>query len=743
MSDVLNTSVKMNDYASKTLKNINQNLEKLISSFDVLAKALNENKRAHIANSKAISVAERSMQHQRKAANQARNSLKQYGDQAMKAKGKFSLLGDSVQGLAKRFIALSTLKTVTSEVDNFANTQARLNTMNDGLQTTSELYKKIYQSAQRSRAPIDGVSATVAKLGIVAKDAFRNNDEIVAFTEIFNKAAVVSGSSAAERSNAMYQLSQGMASGRLQGDELRSVRENAPMMFKAIQKELETQFGKGFDFEKIAREGLITPDVIKRAAFKSAKDINTAFDKMPMTFGSFATQALNKIRFVAQDVFAYIVKIINRPDVKNAINTVANAASKSIMFVWEIVKVLGKAIVGVIGVIKKIAPVIKPLVVAFGTLYAITKGYILLMKGWAMLVGVWKGLCFAFAVAKFILGGATSFATKATLYQTMAQLGLNKAQMVGLIITGKILLIILLVIGAIWGVIQVINYCCGTSISVCGVIFGAVCTLAAGVANIGMGVWNFILSLLDNMIDPFIGIAEFIYNCFNGGFTGWMGVVQNAFGQLVSGLLAILKPLLEVWDMVFDTNAVAKVTGWQNTAKGWGKTEKAANFETGHLKKKFGASKELRFGYSDAWNYGYDKGKAFGENPLGALNSMFGKNIPGIPSDAEIDAMAGKIGDPLSFGTDKSDDLAKALGDNTAALNDNTASNDKEDDYSLLRDVMAQRAINRVGNSGGTVKIDMVNNNSLSSKLDIKSFLEQLAKTMEEAASTAAKGIHN
>ncbi len=73
-----------------------------------------------------------------------------------------------------------------------------------------------------------------AKLGLLAGDAFKDNKELVKFTELMNKSFKLSGASATEQQAAMYQLTQAMASGRLQGDEFRSIIENAPMLANAI-----------------------------------------------------------------------------------------------------------------------------------------------------------------------------------------------------------------------------------------------------------------------------------------------------------------------------------------------------------------------------------------------------------------------------------------------------------------------------------------------------------------------------
>lgn len=103
--------------------------------------------------------------------------------------------------------------------DELTSAKARLDLMNDGLQTTADLQNMIYASAQRSRTSYLDTAQVVAKLGILAKNAFSSNEEMIAFAEQMNKQFKIGGASAEEQTAAMYQLTQAMASGRLQGDE--------------------------------------------------------------------------------------------------------------------------------------------------------------------------------------------------------------------------------------------------------------------------------------------------------------------------------------------------------------------------------------------------------------------------------------------------------------------------------------------------------------------------------------------
>lgn len=158
-------------------------------------------------------------------AEQLEQSLNDVNNTASKAGNSMKLLNLSAGiNLAKQ--AWQAVSGSAAYLDNLSQIQARLGNINDGSQTTVELEGKILAAANRSRANYQTMADSVAKLNLLAGDAFGSNDEAIAFAEQINKMFVVSGTSAQEASAAMYQLNQALASGRLQGDEFRSIIEN-------------------------------------------------------------------------------------------------------------------------------------------------------------------------------------------------------------------------------------------------------------------------------------------------------------------------------------------------------------------------------------------------------------------------------------------------------------------------------------------------------------------------------------
>lgn len=212
-------------------------------------------------------------------------------------------LTELVAGVYLLKSAIDEVGRLTTLGDNLMLNQARLNIVNDGLRTQEELSKAIYESAQRSRADYLATSRVIGRMGILAGQAFNNNDELIAFTELVNKAFLVGGSTQQEQRAAMYQLTQAMASGRLQGDEMRTIRESAPLLKKAIQNYM------GLDdaaFKEAQKNGELTAEVIKNAVFASSDEIQNKFNEIPITFSQAMTMAGNSLLTNMEDIFTGI-----------------------------------------------------------------------------------------------------------------------------------------------------------------------------------------------------------------------------------------------------------------------------------------------------------------------------------------------------------------------------------------------------------------------------------------------------
>ena len=222
--------------------------------------------------------------------NENRNAQDNFNRSLQSGKNSADDLMNAVKGVVGAYLTIESVKGVLNASDELVTTTARLDMMNDGLQTTDELVKMVYASAQNARGEFGAMADVVARFGNNAGDAFGSTEEVVAFANLIQKQMTIAGASTQEASNAMLQLSQALGSGVLRGDELNSIFEQAPNLIQSIADYLDVPIGK---IREMAQEGQLSADVVKAAIFASADEINAKFDQMPMTWGQVWTSMQN------------------------------------------------------------------------------------------------------------------------------------------------------------------------------------------------------------------------------------------------------------------------------------------------------------------------------------------------------------------------------------------------------------------------------------------------------------------
>lgn len=197
----------------------------------------------------------------------------------------------------KRIVAAAGVVKLVQNFLDLSDTQtqitARLNLMNDGLQTTEQLSELIYQSALRSKSSYSDTADAVGKMGLNAKNAFSSNQELIAFTEQVNKQFKIGGASAQEQANAMVQLTQAMAAGVLRGQDLNSILAAAPGIARTIEESMGWASGS---IKQYAEDGKVTAQVVKNALLDMADQTNQKFESIPMTLSDAMTQGQNIVQ---------------------------------------------------------------------------------------------------------------------------------------------------------------------------------------------------------------------------------------------------------------------------------------------------------------------------------------------------------------------------------------------------------------------------------------------------------------
>ena len=206
------------------------------------------------------------------------NVFKELGN---KASASLAAIGAAVG--TKELIGLSdtwtTLSNKVAAVSQSTGMQAR---------SMSDLVK----GADNARASIESYTDLYAKLMRSASGVAKNEEEIARATNIVSKAFVAGGAAASEQAASVLQLGQALASGNLQGDELRSIRENAPLLAEAIAKEFNTTIG---GLKDLGSKGKLTTDRVFKAILEAGNSIEQQFAATSATMTDGFTRIRNAL----------------------------------------------------------------------------------------------------------------------------------------------------------------------------------------------------------------------------------------------------------------------------------------------------------------------------------------------------------------------------------------------------------------------------------------------------------------
>lgn len=374
-------------------------------------------------------------------------------------------------------LSLAAAKKGMDLTDTYTNTSARLSMITGSLEEQKALQAAVFAAADRSRGSYVEMANATAKMKMLAGDAFGSNEEALGFTELLQKSLKVSGASQGEQDSAFLQLTQAMAAGKLQGDEFRSIMENAPMVANAISQYLGVTKG---ELKELSSDGAITADIIKNAMFNAADDINGKFAQMPMTFADVWTKIKNTGMQAFGDVFEKANAMLN--------SDMGQAAIMNLTGLVYMAAAGFDALLDGIGWVGDHLDILAPIVLGLAGAWLVYNA----TAGIAWLTTLKN-------VTAMALKATADWAEYAAIFMLIwAQEGFNAA-LAACPITWIIGAVILL-IAAFYAGVAVINHFAGTSVSATGLIGGAFGFLAANLFNIFVfPIWNG-LAMLGNFL---------------------------------------------------------------------------------------------------------------------------------------------------------------------------------------------------------------------------------------------------
>lgn len=627
-------------------------------------------------------------------------------------------LMNMIKGAVAAYASVQTIGKVMDLSDQLTSTTARINLMNDGLQSTQDLQNMIYLSAERSRGAYQATADAVSKLGLMAGDAFSSSEEIIAFTEQLNKQFTIAGTETAGIEAAMLQLTQAMGSGVLRGEEYNSILEQAPNIIQAIADYMEVPKGQ---LKDMAAEGEITAEIVKNAMFAAADETNAKFEAMPKTFSQIWTSFQNTALMAFQPVLQRLNDVAN----SEAFQTFINGAIEALSMVAGIVVEIFNLIASVGTMIADNWSWLSPIIYGVAAALLVYYGRLMLVRGAELALAAVQGVV---AVAKGILAAATMLVTGATWAQTTAQYGLNAAMYACPIVW--IIILIIALIALFYAAVAAVNKFAGTSVSATGIICGVFMVAAAFIGNLFVALINFVIDIFVVLWNFIAAFANFFGNVFNDP----VGAIARLFFDLVDTVLSLLQSLASAIDTIFGSNLAGAVQGWRDSLGGWvdstfGQGEEIMaklNAEDLHLD---------RFEYSSAWDAGYSFGEGIDESIANFdPSSLFDTNVPGAGDYADLSGYGSDLGGLGGIGSGV-DDIAG----NTGAIADSM--DITEEDLKYLRDIAEQEAVNRFTTAEISVDMSGMQNN-ISNGMDLDGVISGLTEGVNEAIDSMAEGVH-
>ncbi|MGL4445669.1 MAG: tape measure protein, partial [Alsobacter sp.] len=192
---------------------------------------------------------------------------------------------DMARGLGRSLAAVAsalTVREVANYADAWTNATNRLSAAGVSITDLAAVQQRLLNISLQTRTGLTDTVVLYSRLTQATQGITRTSEDLARATEIVNQAFKAGGATISEQQAAITQLSQALSSGVLQGDELRSLRENAPLLARAIANEFGVTIG---GLKKLGEEGKLTTDRIFSGILKAGQAIQTQFAATSITIG--------------------------------------------------------------------------------------------------------------------------------------------------------------------------------------------------------------------------------------------------------------------------------------------------------------------------------------------------------------------------------------------------------------------------------------------------------------------------
>ncbi|GEK71600.1 MULTISPECIES: tape measure protein [Halomonas] len=242
-----------------------------------------------------IGGVERDLEQMAGGADRSQRSMRRLGSEADRTERRLKGVSDAASTLRRAIAAVGAglvLRQFVRATDTYTSLESQIRLVTDSQQELNEVQQATYELANNTRQRLEATVNLYARLARATEELNLSNDDLLTLTRAINQSFIVSGASASESAASILQLSQGIASGTLRGEELNSVLENSPRLARALADGLGVSIG---ELRKLGEEGRLTGEAVTRALLSTADGIERDFQDMQRTVGQALTQLRNDL----------------------------------------------------------------------------------------------------------------------------------------------------------------------------------------------------------------------------------------------------------------------------------------------------------------------------------------------------------------------------------------------------------------------------------------------------------------
>lgn len=220
-----------------------------------------------------------------------KNQFKELNKTVKESNNTLGTIKNMFQGLFAASIFGVGIQQLTQMADSYQKLSDRISVFEGSQAKAKGTMENLAIVADRTRTSIDGIATVYSRLALSLGDTGISSSSLLFVTEQLQNSFRLAGATAAEATSATIQLSQGLASGTLRGQELRSVLESNAVIGELLAKKLGAPRGQ---LLKLAEAGKITADVFLKAL--ATDKVDKDVQNLGVTFAEAADRGINKFK---------------------------------------------------------------------------------------------------------------------------------------------------------------------------------------------------------------------------------------------------------------------------------------------------------------------------------------------------------------------------------------------------------------------------------------------------------------